>query len=83
MDVLRTATSTPAEYLGRSGELGTVSAGAVADLLLLNANPLEDIANTRAIEAVILGGQVQDRSALDELLRGVEAAVLASENSGR
>lgn len=82
MDVLRTATSTPAEYLGRSGELGTISAGAVADLVLLNANPLDDIANTRAIEAVILGGQVRGRAALDELLRGVEAAVLASQDSG-
>ena len=82
MDVLRTATSTPAEYLGRSGELGTVSAGAVADLLLLNANPLDDISNTRAIEAVILGGHVRGRTALDDLLQGVEATVVVSEDSG-
>ncbi|NNF13603.1 MAG: amidohydrolase family protein [Gemmatimonadetes bacterium] len=77
MDALRTATATPAEYLDRSGDLGTISVGAVADLLLLNADPLADIANTLSIEAVLVGGRVQDRATLDELLVSVEAAVSA------
>lgn len=44
-----------------------------ADLVLLEADPLEDIATTRRIRAVVLGGRVFDRAALDSLLAGVEA----------
>jgi len=55
MDVLATATSSSAVHLGRP-ELGTVSVGAMADLVILNQDPLADIANTRSIELVIVGG---------------------------
>lgn len=72
MDVLRTATSASAEHLGEP-ELGTVSVGAMADLVILDQDPLAGIRNTRSIEWVILGGQVHDRAALDALLQGVEA----------
>ena len=48
---------------------GTVEAGKAADLLLLDANPLADIAASRAIHAVIIRGSYLDRSALDALLR--------------
>jgi hypothetical protein len=82
MDVLKSATSTPAEYLGRSSELGTVSVGALADLVLLAQDPLERISHTKSIDAVILGGQVHDRAALDEMLRGVEQAAAVSDESG-
>lgn len=75
MAVLRTATSTPAEYLGRPDDLGTVSVGALADLVLLRRDPMADIRNTRSIEAVLVAGRVQDRAALDGLLAGVEGAV--------
>lgn len=83
MDVLRTATTTPAAYLGRSADLGTISVGARADLVLLNADPLTDITNTRAIESVLVGGTVQYRATLDELLNGVEAAVAAWQDPPR
>lgn len=82
MDVLKTATSTPAEYLDRTGDVGTVSVGAFADLLLLTQDPLADIGNTRSIDAVVIGGQVQDRAALDEILRAVEATAAQSDGSG-
>jgi len=82
MDVLKAATSTPAEYLGRSGDIGTVSVGALADLLLLAQDPLADISNTRSIDAVLLGGRVFDRPALGEMLRGVEETAAASRESG-
>jgi hypothetical protein len=52
----------------------------VADLLLLTANPLEDIAHTRGIEAVILGGEVRARADLDELLRVVEGRIAQAGN---
>jgi len=82
MDVLKSATSTPAEYVGRSRDIGTVSVGALADLVLLNRDPLAAINNTRSIEAVLLGGRVFDRSALDGMLRGVEEAAALSRESG-
>jgi imidazolonepropionase-like amidohydrolase len=68
-EALRTATVDAAEFLGLSRSMGTVAAGRRADLVLLRANPLEDIRNTRTIEAVVLGGRYLDRAALDELLR--------------
>lgn len=79
MDVLRTATATPAEYLGRAGDIGTVSVGALADLVLLAQNPLDDIGNTQTIDAVLIGGRVYDRAALDRMLQAVEEAVAESE----
>ena len=79
MDVLRSATTVPAEYLGREGDLGAVRVGHLADLVLLGADPLADIENVRRIDAVVIGGTVLDRSALDAMLRGVEEAVEASE----
>src|SRR2546421_6361730 len=65
---LQTATVNPARYLGRESTLGTVAAGRDADLVLLDANPLEDIGNVRRIPAVITAGRLFDRSALDQLL---------------
>jgi imidazolonepropionase-like amidohydrolase len=56
-----------AEFLGKLDSLGTVEEGKVADLVLLEANPLEDIRNTRKIFAVILGGKMIQKSALSEI----------------
>ncbi len=72
-EALEAATRGPAEYLGRTEELGTIEVGRRADLVLLRANPLDDIRNTRAIEAVILGGELLDREALDAILEQVMA----------
>ena len=65
---IRTATSEPARFFGLTDSLGTVAPGRIADLVLLDANPLTDIGATRRIQAVIQGGRVFDRAALDRLL---------------
>ncbi|HYL63896.1 MAG TPA: amidohydrolase family protein [Candidatus Methylomirabilis sp.] len=72
MQALQAATKNPAEFLGMSHTQGTIEAGKSADLVLLDANPLDDIHNTQKIRAVILRGQLLDRSALDALLSSVE-----------
>ena len=74
MQALQTATRNPAEFMDRLADLGTVERGKLADLVLLDANPLDDIANTRRISAVVLAGRYLDRPALDRLLQGVETA---------
>ena len=66
-DALQAATVVPAEFFGLQGEMGTVEAGRVADLVLIGGNPLEDISNTRRVEAVVLGGVLLDRARLDGL----------------
>jgi imidazolonepropionase-like amidohydrolase len=78
LEALQTATINPAEFLGLSKTLGTVEKGKTADLLLLDANPLENIANTRRIAAVVSSGRVFDRSALDGLLAGVASRAAES-----
>jgi imidazolonepropionase-like amidohydrolase len=68
MDAIRAATSAPARYLGLQDSLGTVEQGKVADLVVLDADPLRDIANTRRIIAVSAGGRLFDRAQRDRLL---------------
>lgn len=68
LEALRAATRNPAEYLDLSDSLGAVRPGALADLVLLNADPLEDVRHVREISAVILSGRYLDRQALDDLL---------------
>jgi len=72
MQALQAATAKPAEFLGRSAEQGTIEVGKRADLVLLDANPLEDIHNTQKIRAVIVNGKLLDRIELDALLAEVE-----------
>ena len=60
MEALQAATTLPAEFLGKTAEFGTVEVGKVADLVLLDADPLESISHTRKIRAVILGGKYLD-----------------------
>lgn len=64
MEALVTATRRPAEMLGKDDTFGTLEPGKRADLLILTADPLSVIRNTRTIETVILGGEVIDRSSL-------------------
>ncbi len=58
LDALRAATTSPARFLGVADRFGAIAPGFAADLVLLDANPLDDIANTRAIRSVILGGLI-------------------------
>ena len=69
-EALRSATIAPARYFGMEGSLGSISAGKFADLVLLDANPLVNIRNTMRIDAVVQGGKLLDRAALDLLLAG-------------
>lgn len=76
-DVLRSATIEAARYAGLEQRSGSVAVGKRADLVLLDANPLANIANTRRIRAVFLKGRLYDRKDLDRLLdfaRGQAAA---------
>jgi imidazolonepropionase-like amidohydrolase len=70
-DVLRTSTYNPALYLGELDEFGTVETGKRADLVLLEANPLEDIANTRQIAGTMVRGRYYSRADLDLMLEAV------------
>jgi cytosine/adenosine deaminase-related metal-dependent hydrolase len=63
---LQTATLNPARVLGL--ETGTIEPGKLADLVLLDANPLADIGNTRRIRAVVADGRLYRRADLDRLL---------------
>jgi hypothetical protein len=71
---LRAGTLEPARALGMQDSLGTVAAGKLADLVLLDADPLADIENTRRIRAVVADGRLLDRAALDALLDGARRA---------
>jgi imidazolonepropionase-like amidohydrolase len=75
LEALQAATRNPARYFGRLKELGTVEPGKLADLVLLDADPLADIRNTRKIAAVVVGGRLLPRDALHKMLDEVEAAV--------
>ena len=68
LEALQCATRNPAEYLGRLDTLGTIVEGKIADLVLLDANPLDDIGNTRKIWAVVVNGKILLRPQLDEML---------------
>jgi imidazolonepropionase-like amidohydrolase len=80
MEALQSATLNPARFLGKEQELGTVEEGKIADLVLLDANPLQDISNTQRIHAVVVNGRLLDRAALDALL--VQAQATANQPGG-
>ncbi len=67
-EALRTATIHPARFLGEDDDLGAVKAGYLADLVLLDADPLKDIRNTRNIRAVVANGRLFRRADLDKIL---------------
>ena len=75
IDALRSATINPAIFLGREKDIGSVEQGKIADLVLLDANPLENISNTKTICAVIVNGKLLQRKDLDALLNQVKESV--------
>ena len=77
MEALQTATLNPAKFLGMNDRLGTIEKGKLADLVLLGANPLDDIRNTQKIAAVIANGRYFSHTDLDKMLAGAEAAAKA------
>ena len=74
MEALQTATRNPAEFFGILSSLGTIEKGKIADLALLDANPLENISNTRKIAAVVTGGNLLPKQELLKMLAAVENA---------
>jgi imidazolonepropionase-like amidohydrolase len=68
-EALRLATAGAADFLGLGRQVGRVRPGMDADLVLLNGNPLDDVAALREIDAVVLRGRLLDRNALDRMLR--------------
>jgi imidazolonepropionase-like amidohydrolase len=74
MEAIRAATRNPAEFLGRLDSTGTVEVGKAADLVLLDADPLADIRNTRKIRAVVLRGKLFTDADLNGLLARAAAA---------
>jgi imidazolonepropionase-like amidohydrolase len=78
-DVLRSATLEPARYLRREGDLGEIRAGAIADLVLLESNPLEDLAALKKIQAVVKAGVWYDSEQIEVML--VEMAEALAEQA--
>ena len=68
LEALYSATVRPAAFFGLEGEMGQLAPGYLADAVLLSANPLENIAHTRTVEAVINRGTVLPKAALEELV---------------
>ena len=73
LEALKAATINPATFLGKEKEIGTIEKGKLADLVLLDANPLTDISNTRKINAVVVDGRYLSREVLDKMLSDIEA----------
>ena len=76
-EALRTATINPAVFLGRQKAEGEIAPGKRADLVLLDADPLADIRNTRRIRAVVVGGELIERPELDAMLAQAKASFAA------
>jgi len=77
METIISATRYPAEFFGMQKTLGTIEKGKIADLVLLDANPLDDISNTKRIDAVVLNGRYFSKEARKKLLEDVEASDVA------
>ncbi len=81
LEALRSATLNPARFLGGTDSLGSVTRGKVADLVLLEWNPLADITALRGVRGVVAGGRYYSRADLDRRLGEVQA-LLARLRSG-
>jgi imidazolonepropionase-like amidohydrolase len=75
MEALQTATINPAKFLGISDSLGTIEKGKIADMVLLDANPLANIQNTQQINAVFVNGKYLSKEILQAKLSKVEKSV--------
>lgn len=73
LEALQTATLNPATFLGRLSDFGSVDRGKIADLVLLDANPLDDVRNTRRVAAVVANGRYLARQDLDRMLAAIAA----------
>ena len=79
LEALQAATLMPARVFGLEDSLGTVEMGKLADLVIFDANPLEDIGNTKRIRAVVANGRLFSRPDLDQLLHQVATLTLGEQ----
>lgn len=70
MQALRAATIVPAQHLGFDHDLGSLEVGKLADLVIMDANPLVDIGNTDEIDMVMLNGRLYDADTMNEIVTG-------------
>ena len=77
LQVLQATTLNGARFAGREATMGTVEQGKNADLVLLNGNPIADVANLHQVNAVFLRGKYYSRVALDKLLADVATGYAA------
>ena len=70
MEALAAATINPARSLGLDRELGSLEAGKLADLVVLDRNPLENIRNTDSVSMVMVNGRLYDAATLNEIASG-------------
>lgn len=75
LEALQTATINPAKFLGATDSLGAIEKGKIADMVLLDANPLTDIRNTQQINAVFVNGKYLSKEALKAMLDNAAAFV--------
>src|SRR5262249_12005001 len=74
LEALQTATLNPATFHGRTADYGSVQPGRIADLVILGANPLDDIRNTRTIAGVVADGRYLSPADLDRLRAALKQA---------
>lgn len=70
LEALRAATTAPAEALGFDRDIGTLAPGKLADLVILNENPLTDIRNSDKVDRVMLNGRLYDAATMNEVVTG-------------
>ena len=70
VEALQTATVDPAKHLGFYGDIGSLETGKLADLIILDANPLDNIRNTDKIDMVMQGGRLYDADTMNEVITG-------------
>lgn len=72
IEAIKTATINPAIFLNRQHELGSIEEGKLADLVLLNKNPLQDISNTKTIHGIFADGKYLNKKSINKLLKEMD-----------
>ncbi|MEL7370527.1 MAG: amidohydrolase family protein [Myxococcota bacterium] len=67
LEALRSATLSPAKTLGMADQIGSIEAGKLADLVVLDKNPLQNIRNTDSVRMVMLNGRLYDAATMDQI----------------